>query len=374
MTRRVASASSGPMPSPGIRVTRWAMPGILAARPGEPPQPGRPVVAGPSGPFLTAVPVRVVTAIEGTLRCMQIGVTVPMTAGDLGAGTPIARWSDVHGFAERAEALGFDSLWVYDHLLFRFEGKPDAGLHEAWTILAALAATTTRARLGALVLCTAFREPGVLAKAAVAADDISGGRLILGLGAGWHDPEYEAFGLPTDHKVGRFEDSLRIIRGLLDGGPVTYAGSYHTVRDAVLLPSPARRIPILVAGKGPRMLSLTAELADAWNTAWFNHPDERLATRLAEFDAALAVAGRPRDAVERTVGLIVRNPAERDAADSPAVAFGGPVDELADILDEHAAAGVDHVIVWLEPKTPANLERLAEAAAIHLARSAGRPG
>lgn len=303
---------------------------------------------------------------------MQIGVTVPMTAGDLGGDSPIPSWSDIRDFAERAEALGFDSLWVFDHLLFRVPGKPEGGLHEAWTILTALAATTTRARLGALVLCTAFREPGVLAKAAVAADGVSGGRLVLGLGAGWHDPEFEAFGLPTDHKVGRFEDALRIIRGLLDGGPVTYEGRYHAVRDAVLLPPPSRRIPILVAGKGPRMLSLTAELADAWNTAWFNHPDERLATRLEEFDAALDAAGRPRGAVERTVGLIVRNPDERAAADSPPLAFGGPIDELADVLDEHAAAGVDHVIVWLEPKTPANLERLAAATAIHRGR-AGRP-
>lgn len=300
---------------------------------------------------------------------MQIGVTVPMTAADLGDGTPVPAWPDIRDFAHRAEVLGFDSLWVFDHLLFRDPPKPDAGLHEAWTILSALAATTSRARLGALVLCTAFRDPGVLAKAAVAADDISGGRLILGLGAGWHQAEFDAFGLPFDHRVGRFKDALRIIKGLLDGGAVTHEGRFHQVRDAILLPPPRRRIPILVAAKGPRMLGLTAELADAWNTAWYNHPDERLVTRLGELDAALDAAGRPRDAIERTAGLIVRDPDARRAEDSPPVAFGGPVDELADILDEHAAAGLDHVIVWLEPKTPRNLERLAEAMAIHRARN-----
>jgi probable F420-dependent oxidoreductase len=299
---------------------------------------------------------------------MRIGVTVPMTAADLGPGSPIATWPDIRDFALRAEALGFDSLWVYDHLVFRFPDKPEGGLHEAWTILAALAAVTHRVRLGTLVLCTAFRAPAVLAKAAVALDDVSGGRLVLGLGAGWHEPEFEAFGLPFDQRVGRFEEALRIVRGLLDGRRVTHAGDFHRVRDAVLMPAPSRRIPILVAGRGPRMLRLTAELADAWNTAWFNHPDERLAQRLADLGAALEAAGRPRDAIERTTGIIVRDPAERDAADSPAVAFGGPIDELAEILDEHAAAGIAEVMVWLEPKTPANLERLAEAMRMHRAR------
>jgi alkanesulfonate monooxygenase SsuD/methylene tetrahydromethanopterin reductase-like flavin-dependent oxidoreductase (luciferase family) len=299
---------------------------------------------------------------------MKVGVTVPLTAGDVGDGAPFPDWPTIRDFAVRSETLAFDSIWVFDHLLFRRPGEPMAGVHEAWTILSALAATTTQAEIGALVMCTAFRNPGLLAKMAAAADEVSGGRLILGLGAGWHEPEFEAFGYPFDHRVGRFEEALRVITPLLRGDSVTLDGRWHTTHDAVLLPPPGRRIPVLVAARGPRMLRLTAELADAWNVAWHGHPDERFATKLAEMDAALAVAGRAPATLTRTSGIIVRDPDQRTAADAPAAAFAGPVDELAVVLDEHAAAGIDHAIVWLEPKTPRSLDRLAEAVAIHRAR------
>ena len=118
-----------------------------------------------------------------------------------------------------------------------------------------------------------FRNPGILAKMAVTADAVSDGRLVLGLGAGWHDPEYLAFGFPTDHRVSRFEEALQIIGPLLRGERVSVTGRYHQVRDAVLLPAPERPIPTLVAGHGPRMLQLTARHADAWNTAWYGLPD-----------------------------------------------------------------------------------------------------
>lgn len=300
---------------------------------------------------------------------MKVGVTVPLTQGDVPAGEPFPSWPTIRDYAARAEALRFDSVWVFDHLLFRFPGRPTEGIHEAWTILSALAATTPRVEIGALVLCTPFRDPGVLAKMAAAADEVSGGRLVLGLGTGWHEPEFEAFGLPFDHRVGRFEEALRIIRPLLGGESVTVEGRFHRVRDAVLAPPPRRPIPILVAARGPRMLRLTAELADAWNTAWHSHPEERFRGRLAGLDAALASTGRDPATVIRTSGIIVRDPDQRDAADSPPAAFGGPVDELATILDEQAAAGIDHAIVWLEPKSPRSLERLAEAVAIHRARA-----
>src|SRR2546423_9417079 len=210
---------------------------------------------------------------------MRIGVSLPFSASD-GPGR-MTSWPDMLGFARHAEALGLDSVWLCDHLL---SGGPDMaseGIQEGWTVLAALAASTERVELGQLVMCVSFRHPALLAKMAVTADEVSGGRLVLGVGAGWYDAEYAMFGYPADHRVDRFAEALRIIRPLLRGERVTLAGGYHELRDAVLLPPPARPIPILVAAKGPRMLRLTARYADAWNTAWYGEPDARLHEQLA---------------------------------------------------------------------------------------------
>jgi alkanesulfonate monooxygenase SsuD/methylene tetrahydromethanopterin reductase-like flavin-dependent oxidoreductase (luciferase family) len=196
---------------------------------------------------------------------MRIGVVVPMSLSD-GTGR-VPSWREVLAFTERAEALGLQSVWVCDHFISSPPGRPVEGIHEGWTILSALAASTSRVELGQLVMCASFRNPALLAKMAATADAVSGGRLILGLGAGSYDPEYEAFGYPTDHRVGRFEEALQIIGPLLRGESVAFAGRYHQVSDAMLLPPPDRPIPILVAAKGPRMLRLTARYADAWNTA-----------------------------------------------------------------------------------------------------------
>jgi len=190
---------------------------------------------------------------------MQIGVTLPLADGDTADGrTPT--FGETLAFAQRAEAIGLDSVWVFDHLLFRFPGEPEGAVREAWTTLAALAPVVPRVELGALVMCSSFRSPALMAKMAATLDDLSDGRVILGLGSGWHDPEYEAFGYPTDHKVGRFADDLEITARLLRGERVTFQGPWRSVTDAVLLPPPDRRVPILVAAKGERMLRLTATL------------------------------------------------------------------------------------------------------------------
>jgi alkanesulfonate monooxygenase SsuD/methylene tetrahydromethanopterin reductase-like flavin-dependent oxidoreductase (luciferase family) len=217
-------------------------------------------------------------------------------------------------------------------------------------------------------MATPFRNPAVLAKMAATTDMLSGGRLILGLGAGWHRPEFDAFGIEFEHRVSQFEDALRIIVPLLRGATVSHAGRWARAQQGVLLPAADRSIPVLVASRGPRMLRLTAELAGAWNTAWHGHPDDLFRKRMADMNGALAAVDRDPATLVRTSGIIVRNPDEREAKDSPPTAFGGPVEELAEILDEHADAGIEHAIVWLEPKTQASLERLAEAVAIHRAR------
>jgi alkanesulfonate monooxygenase SsuD/methylene tetrahydromethanopterin reductase-like flavin-dependent oxidoreductase (luciferase family) len=287
---------------------------------------------------------------------MRIGVVVPMAASD-GSGQ-VPTWPQVRAFGQHAEAVGLHSVWVCDHLL---SGLPEGGVHEGWTILAALAASTRRVELGQLVTCTSFRHPALLAKMATTADTVSGGRLILGLGAGWYDAEYQAFGYPTDHRASRFEEAIRIIGPLVRGEQVTMAGRYYQVRDAVLRPPPDRPIPILVAAKGRRMLRLTARYADAWNTAWFGLPDDRLHRRLAELHAALEAEGRDPATLRRTVGIQVRDPQAADSGGSLGEGFGGSVDELARAIDAYERLGFDDLIVQLEPKTTRSLDRLAEA-------------
>jgi len=292
-------------------------------------------------------------------RDVKIGVTVPMSRSD-GPGR-IPSWAEVRAFVEHAEGIGLDSVWVCDHLLSGPEGKPPEGIHEGWTILSALAASTTRVELGQLVMCNSFRNPGLLAKMAVTADTISGGRLILGLGAGWYDPEYEAFGYPTDHRVSRLEEALHILKPLLRGERVSLAGRFYQARDAELLPPANRPIPILVAAKGPRMLRLAARHADAWNTAWFGLPDDRLRQRIADFQAALSAEGRNPTSIRRTVGVEVVDPERVRATDGNNAAIASSVDALAEAIDAYEALGVDDLIVGLRPPTKRSLDRLATA-------------
>ena len=168
-----------------------------------------------------------------------------------------------------AEDAGFDSIWVGDHYLYRGDGRPERGPWEAWTMLAALATVTRRVRLGPLVACLNFHPPAVLAKIAATVDEVSGGRLILGMGAGWNRTEFDAFGIPYDHRASRFEESFEIVRRLLDGERVTFAGRWHSTSDAILLPKPVGRPTLMVGSTGPRVLAATLPHVDVWNT-WYD--------------------------------------------------------------------------------------------------------
>ena len=294
---------------------------------------------------------------------MKIGLVMPLDEED---GQPAQRWLAIRELAQQAEASGLDSIWVFDHLLFRRAGEPDEGPHEPWTILAALAAVTERVELGTIVLCTAFRNPALTAKMAATLDEISAGRLILGLGAGWHEPEFRAYGYPFDHRVGRFDEAFTIIRELLREGRCDFHGRFHVADDCVLRPPPRRRIPLLVAARGPRMLELTARHADAWNAAWFGLPDVRLEARRADLDRALAAAGRDPSSLQVTVGLEVRFDdllAAGAARTRVPAALSGTADELAAGLRAHDEAGAAHAIVSLVPARPAALSRLAAGVA-----------
>jgi probable F420-dependent oxidoreductase len=287
---------------------------------------------------------------------MLVGVVSLGSEGNRGR-TP--GWDEVASFAQAAEARGLDSVWMFDHFLHQPESGPARGQHEAWTILSSLAATTTRIQLGTLVLCTSFRNPGVTAKMAATLDEISGGRLILGVGAGWHEPEYTAFGYPFDHRVTRFEESLGIIGPLLRGERVALDGRFESAHDAVLSPAPSRRIPILVAADGPRMLRIAARDADAWATAWYGMPERRLRESLADFEAALADMGRDPASVQRFAGIRAVLPDVVDDDEDPSVVIEPGA--LAQAIDAYATLGFDHLIVGLEPKNEASLDALAGA-------------
>ena len=293
---------------------------------------------------------------------MDIGIVLPIAEADGAHGTP--SYSFIREIAVGAEAAGLDSVWVFDHLLFRIDGLT-TGIHECWTVLSAIAEATDRVQLGTIVMCTAFRNPALLAKMAATLDDVSSGRLILGIGCGWHDPEYEAFGYPTDHKVSRFEEALAVIGSLIRDGRADHEGEFVTARDAVLVPPARPDLPILIAAKRPRMLELTARHADAWNMAWFGLPDERLAGLRADLRAACERVGRDPATLTDTVGVIVSYPDQMWSTFEPTTpALSGTPAEIAAGLAAHAAAGADHVIVVLEPCIPATLAEFAEALAL----------
>jgi probable F420-dependent oxidoreductase len=294
---------------------------------------------------------------------LGVGVVLPIAEDDGPSGMPT--YADIRAIARAAEDEGLDSVWVYDHLLFRSDGET-TGIHECWTILSAIAEATSRVGLGTIVMCTSFRNPALLAKMSATLDHVSGGRLTLGIGCGWHDPEYEAFGYPTDHKVGRFEEALTIIRSLIREGRADLDGRWVRASDAVLRPPARPDLPILIAAKRPRMLELTARHADAWNLAWFGEPDERLASARADLAAACAAVGRDPATLEITVGInvwygdLVRRPDGGDP-ERPPHTIAGSEDEVAAGLAAHAAAGASQLIVALDPMTPEAVARLAGA-------------
>ncbi len=293
---------------------------------------------------------------------MKIGAIMPLGEGEFAGRT--ATYAEIRATARAAEDAALDSIWVYDHLLFRFPPEPTFGIHEAWSILAALAADTERVELGTLVMALPFRNPAVFAKMAATVDEISGGRLILGIGTGWHEPEFDAFGIPFDHRVSRFEEGLKILLPLLRQGRADFRGRYHRADDALLLPRGPRPEgpPILIASKGPRMHRLVAEHADAWNAAWFGDVSEST-ERVGELRAAVAAAGRDPATLTMTLGINVVLPALLTPGDQPPErAHRGTPEEIAPGLRAYADAGIDHVVAACTPCTPEAMTALGEAA------------
>jgi probable F420-dependent oxidoreductase len=290
---------------------------------------------------------------------MKIGLMLPLGANETGG------FADLRAMALAAEDGGLDSVWGADHLIFRDEGTT-TGIHECWTVLTAVAAVTSRVTIGPLVLALPFRNPALTAKMAAELDEVSNGRLILGLGCGWHEPEFDAFGYPFDHRVSRFDEGLQVVLPLLRSGSVNFAGEYHRAIDAELSPRPIREggPPILIAGKQPRMLELVARHADQWNAAWYGLPEEahELRERLANLSTALETAGRDPATLELTAGIFVAFEGAGD--DTPKRAIRGSTEEVASALAGYEELGISHVIAHVYPRTADAVSGLAEAAAL----------
>jgi probable F420-dependent oxidoreductase len=289
---------------------------------------------------------------------VRIGIQLPEVEREV-------RWPEYVAMARAAEAAGFDSIWVGDHLLYRDDGEPERGPWEAWTLLAALASATERVRLGPLVACVAFHPPGLIAKMAATIDEVSAGRLVLGLGAGWNEAEFEAFGIPFDRRVLRFAESFAIVRGLLAGERVTLAGRHSSAHDAVLLPRPARPVPLMIGSNGPRMLALTLPYVDAWNTwyDWYGNTAEGFARLNERVSAAARDAGRDPGEVERSACVLVGlGGFERRAVDG-ATPLSGTPDRISAGVRELAGAGADEVILVVDPITERSVRELAEVVA-----------
>jgi alkanesulfonate monooxygenase SsuD/methylene tetrahydromethanopterin reductase-like flavin-dependent oxidoreductase (luciferase family) len=262
--------------------------------------------------------------------------------------------------AHAAEECGFDSLWVGDHLLYRGDGRPERGPWDCWTTLAWLAGITERVTLGPLVACTAFHPPGILARQVAAIDELSGGRLVAALGAGWNQEEFRAFGLPFDHHVSRFEEAFTIVRRLLAGEHVTLEGRFHTVRDAVLLPPPLRRPKLMIGANAPRMLSIALPHVDAWNTWYtrYGNTPEGFDRHNREVAAAAERAGRDPAQIERSACVLVEvEPAGERPRDVEAVR----ADRLAAHLRALGDAGADEAILVLDPITESSIRTLRTA-------------
>jgi probable F420-dependent oxidoreductase len=264
------------------------------------------------------------------------------------------RWPEYVAMARAAEESGFDSIWLGDHLLYREDGREERGPWEVWTSLAGLAAVTERVRLGPLVACASFHPPGLIAKMAATVAEISGGRFVLGLGAGWNETEYQAFGLPYDHRVSRFEESFEIVRRLLDGERVTLDGRFWQAEDLVLLPRPANLVPVMIGSNGERMLSIALPHVDWWNTwyAAYGNTVEGFEALNARITATAARAGRDPEEVQRSAAVLVE--LEPDAVKRPRSDEGITAvapDRLQAHLAGLAGAGADEAILILRPIT-----------------------
>lgn len=300
---------------------------------------------------------------------MKIGVQLPEVEWEV-------PFPEYVAMARAAEAVGFDSIWVGDHLIYDLPVGA-RGPWEVWTTLAALATATERVELGPLVASTSFHAPPMLAKQAATVDAISEGRLILGLGAGWNRREYDAFGFPYDQRVSRFEEAFTIVRTLLREGEIDFHGTFYDADRCVLHPRSPRAggPPLMIGSVGPRMLSITLPHVDSWNIWWADYDNDptKLAAQKARVDELAAAAGRTPGSVAATAAVLVqldggggRQMGDYRDGPHPTPLTGTPA-EIADQLRAFESVGIEHVQLVVDPITRGSIEWLGDVLASYRA-------
>lgn len=294
------------------------------------------------------------------MRTLGIGLVLP--AGESFVDGATARWVEIRELAIRAEEIGFDTVWMVDELLWR---PPDGQTHGWWECVAmtgAVAAATSRVKVGTWILSALHRNPGITAKAVETLDEISGGRFVFGLGSGHAGRQAHAFGLPEDHVYGRFAEAVEIMVPLLRHGRADFEGTFHAARDLEHRPVGPRpgRIPIMIGAKGPKMLRLAALHADIWS--WYVEERSDLAEfgpRLAALEAACLEVGRDPTSIGRSAGILVEPTSFTGSAEVFGTPVRGSAEEIADGFRAFHAGGFTQVEVMLWPPTMAALEAMA---------------
>jgi alkanesulfonate monooxygenase SsuD/methylene tetrahydromethanopterin reductase-like flavin-dependent oxidoreductase (luciferase family) len=293
------------------------------------------------------------------VRPFEIGLVLPLWDSFVDGST--SRWVDIRNVALRAEELGFDTVWTPDELLWRpAQGNPQ-GWWEAVAMAGAIAAATSRVKVGTWILSALHRNPGITAKAVETIDEISGGRFVFGLGSGHAGSQAHAFGLPEDHVYSRFEEALEVILPLLRQGRASFEGTFHAARDLEHRPVGPRagRIPIMIGAKGPKMLRLAALHADIWS--WF--AEERsdlveLQPRLAALETACVDVGRDPATIAKSAGIVVE-PTSVSGSEALGTPIRGSAQEIADVLRAFGVAGFTSVELIVSPPTLAALDAMA---------------
>lgn len=311
---------------------------------------------------------------------MKIGVVLLAWNGAMEGQTPTSR--DVVEMAQLCEATGIDSVWITDHYFFDYadfnavgvEFPPEmhgvkGGAWECWALVSAVAQATNKVEIGTLVSSTSFRNPALLARSIDTIDDLSNGRLIVGLGAGDFPFEHESFGYPFERRIARFEEAIEIVSRLLKGETLTFNGEFYSTRDARLMPKSVRPEgpPLLIGALfgRPRMTRLTLQYGDYWNCflAFGESTVDRYRESWANFVKASEKHNRDPSSIKRNVSLCV------DIADTPfpipgAQPISGSPYAVAGALSEFAAEGVEHCTIMLNPFTREGIEKFAEIAAL----------
>ncbi|MCI0346516.1 MAG: LLM class flavin-dependent oxidoreductase [Chloroflexi bacterium] len=288
----------------------------------------------------------------------EIGVVLPIFQYGPQRTTP--RWPEIRAIAERAEEIGFDTLWTPDELVWFSKTLPPQGAWEGVSMAGAVAAVTSKATVGTWVMSALHRNPGITAKAVETLDEISGGRFLFGLGAGHGYPgQAKAFGLPEDQFFARFEEALEIIVPLLRGGHASFEGTYHAARDLPQRPQGPRpgAIPLMIGGNGPRGQRAAAQHADIWSCYIEEraHVDE-VAPRIASLRTICEELGRDFDSIGRSVGMYVQ---PLEAAGLKPNALSGSTAEIVDAILTFRDAGFTRLELMFGPGTMEAFEALA---------------